>query len=79
MCTAVRELKKEAIQQGIQKGIQKGIQQGRKEQTEKNIQYCFRSFKMLVPGLSDENIIQKLADDFHLTVEEVRGLVQNCV
>ena len=83
MCTAVRELKKEAIQQGIQKGIQqgiqKGIQQGRKEQTEKNIQYCFRSFKMLVPGLSDENIIQKLADDFHMTVDEVKGLVRDRV
>ena len=87
MCTAIREIKEMAVQQGIQQGIQQGVQQGiqqgvqqgiqlgRKEQTEKNILYCFTSFKQLAPGLSDESIIRKLADDYHVTMDEVRKLV----
>ena len=70
MCTAIREIKEMAVQQGIQLG--------RKEQTEKNILYCFTSFKQLAPGLSDENIIQKLADDYHMSVDIIAGLVQKC-
>ena len=86
MCTAIREIKEMAVQQGIQQGVQQGIQQERKEQArlreqerkelrEKNILYCFTSFKQLAPGLSDESIIRKLADDYHMTMDEVRKLV----
>ena len=81
MCTAIREIKEMAVQQGIQQERKEQArlrEQERKELIEKNILYCFTSFKQLAPGLSDENIIQKLADDYHMSVDIIAGLVQKC-
>ena len=78
MCTAIREIKEMAVQQGIQQERKEQArlrEQERKELREKNILYCFTSFKQLAPGLSDESIIRKLADDYHMTMDEVRKLV----
>ena len=89
MCTAIREIKEMAVQQGIQQERKEQArlreqerkeqarlrEQERKELREKNILYCFTSFKQLAPGLSDESIIRKLADDYHMTAEEVTALI----
>ena len=78
MCTAIREIKEMAVQQGIQQERKEQArlrEQERKELREKNNLYCFTSFKQLAPGLSDESIIRKLADDFHMTAEEVTALI----
>ncbi len=81
MCKIMEELAEKRFQKGIQKGrlegrlegIQKGrlegIQEGRLEGVNISIRLC-RQF-----GLSDEQIIEQIATEYHLSKKEVAKYV----
>ena len=73
MCKIMEELIEEGRQEGRlegrQEGIQKGRQEGRLEGINISIKLC-RQF-----GLSDEQIIEQIATEYHLSKKEAAKYV----
>ena len=77
MCQIMEEIREkgrlEGIQKGIQKGIQEGIQKGRQEGRLEGIQISVRLCRQF--GLSDEQIVEQIATEYHLSKKEAAQYV----
>ena len=73
MCKIMEELvekrAKKELQKGIQKGRLEGIQKGRLEGIQISVRLC-RQF-----GLSDEQIVEQIATEYHLSKKEAAKYV----
>ena len=65
MCQIMEEI----AEKRFQKGIQKGIQKGRLEGIQISVRLC-RQF-----GLSDEQIVEQIATEYHLSKKEAAQYV----
>ena len=77
MCQIIEEIAEKRFQKGIQKGIQKGrlegIQEGRLEGRLEGINISIKLCRQF--GLSDEQIIEQIATEYHLSKSEAAKYV----
>ncbi|MBO4716161.1 MAG: Rpn family recombination-promoting nuclease/putative transposase [Verrucomicrobia bacterium] len=73
MCQIMEEIREKGFQKGIQKGIQKGRLEGRQEGRLEGIQISVRLCRQF--GLSDEQIVEQIATEYHLSKKEAAKYV----
>ena len=69
MCQIMEELVEKRAKKELQKGIQKGRLEGRLEGIQISVRLC-RQF-----GLSDEQIVEQIATEYHLSKKEAAQYV----